>query len=168
MKFNGVLEDAIRLWLFPFSLRDKTKSWLMTQPYKSITTWEDLQKKFLDKFFPPSKSAKLRSEINFFYQQDGKTLYEAWERFKDLLRQCPHHSFPEWLQIQKFHNGMTHFTRVMIDAVTEGSLNSKTPNQARELIETMAGNQHSSTHDQNSNIKGVLELDTINVILAQN
>ena len=41
-KFNGVSEDAIKLRLFPFSLRDKAKSWLYSLPAGSITTWEDL------------------------------------------------------------------------------------------------------------------------------
>jgi len=29
-------------------------------------------------------TAKLRAEITSFIQQDGESLYEAWERFKDL------------------------------------------------------------------------------------
>ena len=41
-KFNGVSEDAVKLRLFPFSLRDKAKSWLYSLPAGSITTWEDL------------------------------------------------------------------------------------------------------------------------------
>jgi len=32
LKINGVSDDAIRLRVFPFSLRDKAKSWLQTQP----------------------------------------------------------------------------------------------------------------------------------------
>ena len=38
LKQNGVSEDAIRLRLFPFSLRDKAKSWLNSFSYDSITT----------------------------------------------------------------------------------------------------------------------------------
>lgn len=40
-KFNGVSDDAIKLRLFPFSLRDKAKGWLHSLPAGSITTWED-------------------------------------------------------------------------------------------------------------------------------
>lgn len=157
--------DVIRLRLFPFSLRYKAKSLLLAQPQGSIITWQDLLKKFLAKYFPLSKSAKLRSKITSFFHQDGESLYEAWERFKYLLRRCPNHGIPEWLQIQTFYNGMTHTTRVMIDTAARGSLNSKTPDEA---MESMAGNYHWSTHDQNINRRGVLELDTLNAILVQN
>ncbi|XP_073152285.1 uncharacterized protein [Henckelia pumila] len=43
-KHQGVLDDAIRLRLFPFSLRDRAKSWLMSLPAGSITTWEEMAK----------------------------------------------------------------------------------------------------------------------------
>ncbi|CAL9016475.1 unnamed protein product [Prunus brigantina] len=91
-KFIGVTDDAIRLRLFPFSLKDKAKLWLLSQPQDSIRTWDDLSKKFLAKFFPPAKTAKFRQDIMSFAQYDKEPLYEAWERFKDLLRKCPHPS----------------------------------------------------------------------------
>ncbi|XP_027362847.1 uncharacterized protein LOC113870454 [Abrus precatorius] len=47
IRMNGVSDEAIRLSLFPFSLRDKAKSWLLSQPEGSITTWDDLESKFL-------------------------------------------------------------------------------------------------------------------------
>ena len=77
LKINGVSDEAIRLRLFPFSLRDKAKHWLVTQPPNSILTWEDLAIKFLSRFFPPAKAAKYRGDINNFVQQVGETLYEA-------------------------------------------------------------------------------------------
>ena len=55
-KCNGVSEDAIRLRLFPFSLKDKAKSWLNSLPAGSITTWEQLAQKFLAKYYPPGKT----------------------------------------------------------------------------------------------------------------
>lgn len=75
-RYNGVTEDAITLRLFPFSLRDKARSWLHSLPAGSITTWEDLAQKFLAKFFPMAKTAKMRTSISQFEQQQGETLYE--------------------------------------------------------------------------------------------
>ncbi|XP_075473922.1 uncharacterized protein LOC142504974 [Primulina tabacum] len=92
--FNGVSDDAVRLRLFPFSLRDKAKSWLNCLPVGFITTWEDMAKAFLIKYFPPSKTMKLRADITTFAQYEQESLYEAWERYKDLLRRCPHHELP--------------------------------------------------------------------------
>ena len=95
VKMNGVTEYAIRLRLFPFSLRDKARGWLQALQPGSITTWAEMAQKFLAKFFPPTKIALLRTEIGTFKQQDFKSLYEAWERFKDLLRRCPQHVYQD-------------------------------------------------------------------------
>ena len=54
-------------------------------PLDLITTWEELAQKFLAKYFPPAKTAKLRNDITTFVQLEGESLYEAWERYKDLL-----------------------------------------------------------------------------------
>ena len=84
-KHSGVTNDAIRLRNFPFSLRDKAKFWLNSLPPSLITTWEELAQKFLAKYFPPAKKAKLRNDITTFIKFEGESLYEAWERYKDLL-----------------------------------------------------------------------------------
>ena len=79
IKLNGVSADAIRLRLFPFSLKDKANDWLLNEEPNSITTWEVLSKAFLSKYFSPGKTAKLRAEITSFTQRDNESLYEAWE-----------------------------------------------------------------------------------------
>ena len=66
VKYNGVTEDAIRLRLFPFSLRDRASQWLSSLARGSITTWDQLTNQFLAKYFPPAKSAKLRNDISTF------------------------------------------------------------------------------------------------------
>ena len=93
---SSVSEDAIRLRLFPFSLRDKAKVWLNSKAPNSFTTWT-VSQAFLSKYFPPCKTAKLRNDITSFVQFNGESLYEAWERFKELQRRCPHHGLPDWL-----------------------------------------------------------------------
>nr|GEW64403.1 hypothetical protein [Tanacetum cinerariifolium] len=82
---------TIKLLLFPFSLEGEARIWLDKEPPRSILAWEDLVLKFINQFFPPSKTTYLRNEITNFLQKPNKTFNEAWERFKDLLRQCPHH-----------------------------------------------------------------------------
>jgi len=51
--FNNISDDALRLRLFSFSLKDKAKAWLDTKT--SITTWDQLQKEFLKRFFSIGK-----------------------------------------------------------------------------------------------------------------
>ncbi|KAK5772941.1 hypothetical protein PVK06_049243 [Gossypium arboreum] len=101
-----------------------------------------MTKKFLLKYFPPAKTAKLRNDISSFVQMDLETLYDAWERYKDLLRRCPHHGLPLWLQVQTFHNGLNPSTRQMVDAAAGGTINNKTPEDAYEFIEEMSLNKY--------------------------
>ncbi|GAB2278494.1 hypothetical protein Dimus_039293 [Dionaea muscipula] len=77
VKFHNVSEDAIRLRLFPFSLRDKAKAWLNSLQPGSVTTWEDLAAKFLKKYFSPLRTSMLRRAISNFVQEDTESLYEA-------------------------------------------------------------------------------------------
>ncbi|KAK8926051.1 hypothetical protein KSP39_PZI018317 [Platanthera zijinensis] len=141
-KINGVTDDAIRLRLFPFSLKSKAKAWLLSLPRGSITSWAELAEKFLTKYFPPAKTARLRADISSFVQNDSESLYETWERFKEFLRRCPHHALPTWLQVQIFYNGLNSQTRQMIDAAAGGTLNNKTPEAAQALFEEMAVNAY--------------------------
>ena len=62
----GVSEDAFRLKLFPYSLKDKAKSWLSSLEPNSIHTWNEMVEKFLGKYFPPNKNARLRNDITSF------------------------------------------------------------------------------------------------------
>ena len=94
-------------------------------PMGSITSWDDLAQKFPAKFFPQAKTARLRIEIANFAQFEGETLYEAWECYKDLLRKCPHHGLPRWMQVQNFYNGLVASTKTLIDAAAGGAFMSK-------------------------------------------
>nr|GEX68063.1 reverse transcriptase domain-containing protein [Tanacetum cinerariifolium] len=60
--------------------------WLEKEPPRSIFTWDDLVSKFINQFFPPSKTTNLRNEITNFKQRSDESFSEAWDRFKDLLR----------------------------------------------------------------------------------
>ena len=96
-KLPGVTEEALRLKLFPYSLRDRARAWLNSLPPDSVATWDDLAERFLKKYFPSTKNAQLRVDITSFKQMEGESLYETWERFKELLRKCPHHGIPHWM-----------------------------------------------------------------------
>ncbi|XP_073049447.1 uncharacterized protein [Primulina eburnea] len=149
-KFNGVSDDAVKLHLFSFSLRDKAKSWLNCLPVGSTTTWEDMAKAFLLKYFPPSKTMKLRADITTFSQFEQESLYEAWERYKDLLRRCRHHKLPLGLVVQTFYYGLISFNRTMIDAAACGNLLRKTAEEGYELLEEMAASSYHPQSERNT------------------
>nr|KYP34409.1 hypothetical protein KK1_044636 [Cajanus cajan] len=47
---------------FPFSLDGATKDWLYFLP-TPVTTWNDMKRLFLEKFFLASKTTAMRKEI---------------------------------------------------------------------------------------------------------
>nr|GFB62961.1 reverse transcriptase domain-containing protein [Tanacetum cinerariifolium] len=105
-KHHKVPNTTIKLLLFSFSLEGEARTWLDKEPPHSILTWEDLVSKFINQFFPPSKTTYLRNEITNFLQKPNEMFNEAWERFKDLLRQCPHHGFSMLHQLDTFYNAL--------------------------------------------------------------
>nr|GEV94241.1 reverse transcriptase domain-containing protein [Tanacetum cinerariifolium] len=88
LKFLNVPNTLIKLMLFPFSLEGATTIWLEKEIPRSTFTWDDLVSKFINQFFPPSKTTNLRNEITNFQQRFDGSFSEAWDRFKDLLRAC--------------------------------------------------------------------------------
>ncbi|GJT73290.1 reverse transcriptase domain-containing protein [Tanacetum coccineum] len=77
--------------LFPYFYRGRpTRIWLEKEPPRSIQTWDDLVAKFINQFFPPSKTTNLRNEITNFKQRFDESFSEAWDRFKDLLPRHVH------------------------------------------------------------------------------
>nr|GFA71701.1 reverse transcriptase domain-containing protein [Tanacetum cinerariifolium] len=99
LKFKDVPNDVIKLMMFPYSLEGNARVWYDKEPPNSILTWEDLVNNFVNQFFPPSKTTHLKNEISRFTQRFEETFGKAWERFKEMLRACPHHGFTELAQI---------------------------------------------------------------------
>ena len=111
--------------------------------------------KFLTKFFPLAKIAQLVQEINTFGQLEGENLAEAWDRFHELLRKCPHHRLTRWMQVHTFYNGMRNVTRLVIDASAGGALMKKTTDQAYEILEDTATNTNQGPRDKITSVKAI-------------
>nr|GEY24971.1 hypothetical protein [Tanacetum cinerariifolium] len=124
-----VPDTTIKLLLFPFSLEAEARIWLDKKPPCSILTWEDLVSKFINQFFPPSKTTYLRNEIINFMQKPNETFKEAWERFKDLLRQCAHHGFSELHQLDTFYNALNPNDQDALDSAAGGNFLDKIPRE---------------------------------------
>ncbi|GKE54876.1 reverse transcriptase domain-containing protein [Tanacetum coccineum] len=59
----------------------------------------------------------------FSYSLEGaaKTC-EAWKRFKELLRDCPHHGFTELTKVDTFYNGLNENEQDSLNAAAGGNL----------------------------------------------
>ncbi|KAL0404784.1 UNVERIFIED_CONTAM: hypothetical protein Sradi_2119200 [Sesamum radiatum] len=131
-KFNGVSDDAVRIRIFPFSLRDTAKDWLQSLP------------------------------------ADRESLYDARERFKGMLRRCPHHELPVWRQVQTFYNGITLANRATIDAAAGGTIMKKLPSEAFNIIDEIATNLYSyGLEKTNERVANVHSIDAITTLSAQ-
>ncbi|CAM8896020.1 unnamed protein product [Rhodiola kirilowii] len=139
-KINGFSEDAKLLRLFPFSLTGKAKDWLRSQTPDSFTTWEELAVTFLNKYFPPSKTAYYRNKITNFSQLDGENLYEAWERYKEYQRLCPHHNLDDLQVFHTFYHGVDGNSRLALDTTSGGAIMELEPHEGFAVIEKITNN----------------------------
>nr|GEX34762.1 reverse transcriptase domain-containing protein [Tanacetum cinerariifolium] len=100
---GDVLNDVIKLMMFSYSLEGNARVWYDKEPPNSNLTWEDL------------------------------TFGETWERFKEMLRACPHHGFTELAQIDTFYNGLNDNDQDSLNAAASGNLLSKTTREALQI-----------------------------------
>nr|GEY97177.1 reverse transcriptase domain-containing protein [Tanacetum cinerariifolium] len=119
-----------------FELRQTLINLTSGEPPRSILTWEDLVSKFINQFFPPSKTTYLRNEITNFLQKPNETFNEAWERFKDLLRQCPHNGFSELHQLDTLYNALNPNDQDALDSAAGENFLDKIPRECLSIIES--------------------------------
>nr|GEY15262.1 hypothetical protein [Tanacetum cinerariifolium] len=136
LKFLNVPNTSIKLMLFPFSLEGAAQIWREKESPRSILTWDDLVLKFINQFFPPSKTTSLRNEITNFQQRFDESFNEAWDRFKDLLRACPHHGFLELHQLDTFYNALDSKDQDSLNFVAGGNFLDKMPCHCLSIIES--------------------------------
>nr|GEU80167.1 reverse transcriptase domain-containing protein [Tanacetum cinerariifolium] len=111
------------------------RRWLKKEPPRSITTWEDLVSKFINEFFPPSRTTSLRNEISNFEQKFGESFHEACDRYKDLLRACPHHGFTELYQLNTFYNALNPTDQDSLNSASGGNLLERSTQDVLTIIE---------------------------------
>ncbi|KAK7315782.1 hypothetical protein VNO77_34357 [Canavalia gladiata] len=130
----------------------------------SVTSWNDMKRLFLEKFFPASRTTTIRKEICGIRQNSQETLYEYWERFKKLCATCPHHQISDQLLIQYFYEGLMPMDRSVVDAASGGALIDKTLTAARDLISNMAENSQQFNSQTNSLQLAIGQQQQLNVV----
>ncbi|GJU37567.1 hypothetical protein Tco_1185921 [Tanacetum coccineum] len=76
----GVSQDTTLLRVFPFTLTGAAKRRVDRLTPGAVNTWELLKKAFIQRYCPPSKTAKQLEDIHNFKQESGESLYQAWQR----------------------------------------------------------------------------------------
>ncbi|GJT26086.1 reverse transcriptase domain-containing protein [Tanacetum coccineum] len=136
LRFPNVPNSSIKLMLFPFSVEGQARIWLDKQPPRSILTWDDLVSKFINEFFPPSKTTNLQNEITRFEQRFEESFSDAWDRFKELPRACPHYGFSELHQLDTFYNALNENDQDSLNSAAGGNFLDKRPTDCLRIIES--------------------------------
>ncbi|CAM9000206.1 unnamed protein product [Rhodiola kirilowii] len=141
-KMNNVPKENIYLRLFPFSLMGRAKDWLWSHDANTFTTWGELAQAFLRQYFPPTKTQRLKNLINSFERGEDETFYEAWERFKELQRECPHHNIDKPTLIQIFYQGMDPESKRQMDQAVGSVFMELHPTNGGAIIDKISRNSH--------------------------
>ncbi|KAH1254571.1 hypothetical protein GmHk_04G010996 [Glycine max] len=116
-----------------------------------------------------SKTVEGKVEISSFHQFPDESLSKALDRFHGLLQKTPTHEFSEPVQLNIFIDGLQPHSKQILDASACGKIKLKTPDEAMELIENMAANDHALFRDRAYiATKSLLELTSQDALLAQN
>nr|GEY17336.1 reverse transcriptase domain-containing protein [Tanacetum cinerariifolium] len=130
----GGMADHLRPMEELLQAPTEARTWLEKETLNFITTWDDLVSKFVNQFFPPSKTTSLRNAITNFRQNYDEAFSEVWERFKDLLKKRPHHGFSPLHKIDTFYNGLNQLDQDSLNSVAGGVLPSNTVTNPREEL----------------------------------
>jgi hypothetical protein len=63
IQLTGFTEDALKMRLFVFALKERAKHWFQSLEPNSITSWDQLQQVFLKQYFPIGRTNDIRRAI---------------------------------------------------------------------------------------------------------
>ncbi|GJS19068.1 reverse transcriptase domain-containing protein [Tanacetum coccineum] len=92
------------------------------------------------RYCPPSKTAKQLKDIHNFKQEGDKSLYQAWERYNDMLYKCPTHDINNHQKVNIFYKGLSPMNRQLLD--------SHGPILGMRLAKTLTAIQTMADHSQ--------------------
>ncbi|GKB95128.1 reverse transcriptase domain-containing protein [Tanacetum coccineum] len=134
-RYGETQSEAVKLLIFPFSLSDEAKTWFNELNKESITSWEQMRKAFINRFFSPSLFNRLLLEIRNFSQNVCESLIDAWLRLKSMLRKCHGRGLTKGAIIQIFYHGLDEPTQRILGITAEGIFLYKSLNQAFQFLE---------------------------------
>jgi hypothetical protein len=90
-----------------------------------------------------------------------ESLYETWERFKEMLRKCMHHILEVWQQVSIFYNGLFISTRQILDSNSGGILGNRRPSEIFDKIKEIAQTSFQWHTPRNAKMKtpGIYHVD---------
>ncbi|GJQ97159.1 hypothetical protein Tco_0008298, partial [Tanacetum coccineum] len=98
--------------------------------------------------------------------ESDDSLYQAWERYNDLLYKCPTHDINSHQKVNIFYKGLSTMNRQLLDS--HGPIPGMTPTQALTSTQTMADHSQ-KCHDETSskNISSNSNTDGLTAIVSK-
>ena len=123
-------------------------------------------------FFPPALTFERRGEIIVFKQGEDESLYNAWERYKRLLKRCLMHGIDLTTRMDIFYHYMNTASKGIIDIAYYGAFKRRRAMEARQLIEDLAKCNYKAPSESSRNSNrlkgsGVIELNRMISIEAK-
>nr|GEU53936.1 hypothetical protein [Tanacetum cinerariifolium] len=148
-----VSQDEVLLRVFPFTLIRESKRWVDRLTLGAINTWDLLKKAFIQRYCPPSKTAKQLEDIHNFKRESDELLYQAWEHYNDLLYKCLTHDINSHQKVNIFYKGLSTMNSQLLNS--QGPIPRMTPTQALTAIQTITDHSqkwHDGTSSRNVSI----------------
>nr|GEX00213.1 reverse transcriptase domain-containing protein [Tanacetum cinerariifolium] len=98
-------------------------------------------------------TTSLRNEISNFEQKFSESFHEAWDRYKDVLRACPHHGFTELHQLNTFYNALNPTNQDSLNAAACGNLLERSTQDVLTIIENKSKVRNSQSKSIASQVK---------------
>ncbi|GJT41398.1 reverse transcriptase domain-containing protein [Tanacetum coccineum] len=111
-KYGETQSEAVKLLMFPLSLCDDARYWFDELNEESITSWDQMRRAFISRFFPPSLFERLLLELEV--------------SLNSLTKEAI---------IQIFYHGLDKPTQAILDGTAGEIFLYKTPNQSFQLLE---------------------------------
>ena len=107
-----------------------------------------------------------------FKQGEEESLYNAWERFKRLLKICPMYGIDMTTHMDIFYHAMNYASKGIINASCCGAFKRRNVEEARQLIEDLSKCNHkapSEASGSSSRLRGsgLIGLDIMTTIEAK-
>ena len=147
------------LRVFSFSLTEEEKDWYHTLLPGSASTWLELKKLFLNKFFPATALSMLKKQICNIEQSEEESLYDYYERFKKLLANCPYHGYAQHDLMMYLHDGLRADDRRMVNSACGGNFLKKTYEEALDIIATLAEDSRLYSNSGKHNVSNANYVD---------
>ncbi|KAL7608785.1 hypothetical protein Lser_V15G13163 [Lactuca serriola] len=141
---TNVPRETVLLRMLHVAFKGDAKDWLKALPLEEITTW---------------------AIANF--EQVGESLFEAWDRYKGLLRNCPQNDLNVQQEVSTFYDGVNVTTRQLVDS--QVPLTKKNTAEVKRLIEEFSKNSREYHNPRHESTRGLVNSvnDSMAVVMAK-